>query len=118
MILADTSVWVEHFRRGDRRLAAALEDERVLMHPFVLGELACGNLHNRSEVLHLLMQLPAAHIASDDEVLAFIERRGLASRGIGLVDAHLLASSVLTPFAQLVTLDRRLARIAAELCVA
>jgi hypothetical protein len=83
MILVDTSVWVDHLRTGDEDLAALLIQSRVLMHPFVLGELACGNLRNRSEVLALLRGLPRATVATDDEVLFFIERHALMGRGIG-----------------------------------
>lgn len=92
MILVDTSVWVDYLRAGVPALAAALEEGRVLIHPFVLGELACGNLKNRSEVLQLLGDLPAAPTATDPEALRFIEERGLMGRGIGYVDVHLLAA--------------------------
>lgn len=115
MILADTSVWIDHLRKGDRALAAALDSCRVLMHTFVLGELACGNLANRTEVLRQLGELPAAPIATDEEVLTFIERRELMGRGIGYVDAHLLASAALSAGARLWTRDRRLAAVAAGL---
>lgn len=115
MILVDTSVWVDHLRDGAPALAAALEQGRVLMHPFVLGELACGNLKNRSEVLHLLGELPAAPMATDPEALEFIERRALMGRGIGYVDIHLLASVALAGTAQLWARDKRLAAVAADL---
>ena len=115
MILVDTSVWVDHLRDGTPALAAALEQGRVLTHPFVLGELACGNLKNRSEVLQLLGELPAAPMASDPEALDFIERRALMGRGIGYVDVHLLASVALAGTSQLWTRDKRLAAVAADL---
>jgi len=115
MILVDTSVWVDHLRDGTPALAAALEQGRVLTHPFVLGELACGNLKNRSEVLQLLGELPAAPMATDPEALDFIERRALMGRGIGYVDVHLLASVALAGTAQLWTQDKRLAAVAADL---
>jgi len=118
MILADTSVWVDHLRDGTPALAAALEQGRVLTHPFVLGELACGNLKNRSEVLQLLGELPAAPMATDPEALDFIERRALMGRGIGYVDVHLLASVALAGTAQLWTRDKRLAAVAADLKLA
>lgn len=118
MILVDTSVWVDHLRKGSPALAAALEEERVLMHPFVLGELACGNLRNRGEVLRLLGDLPVAPAVTDPEVLAFIERRALMGRGIGYIDVHLLTSAVLAGPAWLWTRDRRLATVAAELDLA
>ena len=115
MILVDTSVWVDHLRDGTPALAAALEQGRVLMHPFVLGEMACGNLKNRGEVLQLLGELPAAPMATDPEALDFIERRALMGRGIGYVDVHLLASVALAGTAQLWTQDKRLAAVAADL---
>jgi len=115
MILVDTSVWVDHLRDGTTALAAALEQGRVLTHPFVLGELACGNLKNRGEVLQLLGELPAAPMATDPEALDFIERRALMGRGIGYVDVHLLASVALAGTAQLWTQDKRLAAVAADL---
>jgi predicted nucleic acid-binding protein len=118
VILVDTSVWVEHLRRGEAGLAASLQAERVLMHPFVLGELACGNLRNRNELLALLGRLPRVPVAADAEVLAFIERRALMGRGIGYVDVHLLASVALSGTARLWTFDRRLAAVAAELDLA
>jgi predicted nucleic acid-binding protein len=115
MILVDTSVWVDHFRRTEAGLVEALGRDEVLVHPFVVGELACGNLHNRREILDLLGRLPAAPKATDSEVLAFIERRSLSGRGIGLIDVHLLASVVLHGTARLWTHDRPLADIAASL---
>ena len=115
MILVDTSVWIDHLRSGEPALATALEGGWVLMHPFVLGELACGNLNNRSEVLRLLGDLPAAPTATDPEALGLIERRALMGRGIGYVDVHLLASAALTGVGRLWTRDRRLAAAAAEL---
>ena len=115
MILVDTSVWVDHLRDGTPALAAALEQGRVLTHPFVLGELACGKLKNRGEVLQLLGALPAAPMATDPEALDFIERRALMGRGIGYVDVHLLASVALAGTAQLWTRDKRLAAVAADL---
>lgn len=118
MILVDTSVWVEHLRAGVATLAAALEQGIVLTHPFVLGELACGNLKNRSEVLRLLADLPRAPIATDAEALNFIEKRALMGRGIGYSDVHLLASVVLAGTTQLWTRDKRLAAVAENLKLA
>ncbi len=115
MILVDTSVWVEHLRKGMPKLATALERGSVLAHPFVLGELACGNLKNRDEVLRLLTELPAAPTATDAEALDFIKRRALMGRGIGYIDVHLLASVVLSGSARLWTWDKRLAAVAADL---
>jgi predicted nucleic acid-binding protein len=115
VILADTSIWVEHFRSGVPELVSLLERGEILQHPFVRGELACGNLANRREVLDLLARLPAAPLASDEEAVAFIEGRGLMGRGIGYIDVHLLAAVALAGSARLWTRDRRLAAVAAEL---
>ncbi|OOG24735.1 VapC toxin family PIN domain ribonuclease [Thioalkalivibrio denitrificans] len=112
MILVDTSVWVDHLRAGDADLAALLEAGQVLVHPFVLGELACGNLRHREEVLRLLKDLPRAVTATDDEVLFFIERNALMGCGIGYVDAHLLASLRLNGSSRIWTRDKRLRSVA------
>ncbi len=113
MILADTSVWIDHLRAGDKDLAALLTATKVLMHPFVLGEMACGNLGNRAEVLKLLADLPEATVATDLEALYFIERQALMGRGIGYIDARLLAAVSLSPHTRLWTRDQRLDNIAA-----
>ena len=115
MILVDTSVWIDHLRRGDLELTVALDAGDVLTHPFVIGELACGNLSSRDAILGLLRALPAAQMATGDEVLDFIERRNLMGRGIGYVDVHLLASIALTRGARLLTRDKRLGAIAGDL---
>ena len=113
MILVDTSVWVDHLQRGDAELAGLLERGSVVVHPFVVGELACGSLADRATVLELLQDMPMAVVAESDEVLGFIERHRLHGRGIGYVDVHLLASTALTRGATLWTRDLRL-RAAAE----
>ena len=115
MILVDTSVWVDHLRAGDERLVALLNSSQVIMHPLVLGELACGNLRHRKDVLALLKHLPRATVASDEEVLFFIERHELMGRGIGYVAAHLLAAVALDGGARLWTRDKRLHTVAWEL---
>ena len=115
MILVDTSVWIDHLRSGDSELVALLNNSQVLMHPFVLGELACGNLHNRAEVLVLLRDLPQADMASDEEVLFFIEEQELMGRGIGYVDAHLLAAAMLVGSVSIWTQDKRLRAVADSL---
>jgi predicted nucleic acid-binding protein len=115
VILVDTSVWIDHLRATDSDLESALTDGEVLIHSFVVGELACGNIARRAEILSLLEDLPAAREATHDEVMALIHRRKLMGRGIGYVDAHLLASALLTPGTLLWTRDKRLSRIAAEL---
>ncbi len=117
MILVDTSVWVEHLRRGLPRLVTLLQEGEVLIHPWVIGELACGHLRNRQQVLQLLQGLPLATVANDAEVLLLIERQRLMGRGIGYVDAHLLASARLS-HCRLWTQDRRLAAVALEQGVA
>lgn len=96
MILADTSVWVDHLRRGDATLSALLDEGTVLCHPFVIGELACGQLRKRQEILGLLAALPQASVAEHDELLALLERQRLFGRGLGWVDVHLLASTRLS----------------------
>jgi predicted nucleic acid-binding protein len=118
MILVDTSIWIDHLRQSDPGLVAALEGMQVLVHPFVVGELACGNLKNRAEILRLLRALPQAPIATDDEALTFIDGRGLIGRGIGYIDVHLLASVALYGAATLWTRDKRLAAVAGELGLA
>jgi hypothetical protein len=115
LILVDTSVWVDHLRRGDAGLIELLERSAVLMHPFVVGEIACGSLHDRATLLELLQDLPAAAVASPDEVLSFIDRHALHGKGIGYVDAHLLASVALTPGSRLWTRDTRLRSLADSL---
>jgi predicted nucleic acid-binding protein len=108
VILVDTSVWVDHLRRGDSYLAQALERGAVAMHPFVLGEIACGSLKDRQTILTLLGDLPSAVVATGGEVLSFIEHHGLHARGIGYVDVHLLASAALSENTTLWTRDKRL----------
>lgn len=115
MILVDTSVWIDHLRSEEPALVEALERGRVLMHPSVLGELACGNLGKRDEVLRLLGDLPAIPVATDEEAMAMIERRALMGRGIGYIDVHLLSSTALAGDALMWTRDRRLAAVATEL---
>ena len=114
MVLVDTSVWVEHFRRGLPELAGQLDGATVVCHPFVLGELACGNLKNRQEILELLQTLCTSPVAGHDEVLRFIESNRLMGLGLGYVDVHLLASARLSGL-PLWTLDRALQTAAARL---
>ncbi len=115
MILVDTSVWVDHLRRGDPGLVDLLERSAVVMHPFVVGEIACGSLSDRKALLELLQDLPPAVVATDDEVMQFIERQALHGKGIGYVDVHLLASVALTGGARLWTRDQKLRQAAAAL---
>jgi predicted nucleic acid-binding protein len=116
--LVDTSVWIDHLRAGNVVLERLLNSAAVLGDPFVIGELALGNLRQRNVVLGALRQLPQAVVASDDEVLVFIGGSRLFGRGIGYIDAHLLAAARLTPDARLWTRDRRLRRVAAGLDLA
>lgn len=113
MVLVDTSVWIEHLRRGSPTLGALLTETAVLVHPFIVGELACGNLKNRAVILSNLNELPAAPMASQEEALALVERHGLAGRGIGWVDVHLLASALLSG-CRFWTFDSRLSRAARD----
>jgi len=114
MVLVDTSVWVDHLRQGMVGIDLLLNEGQVLCHPFIVGELACGNLKNRSDILSLLQTLPNARIAEEDEVLPFIEKYGLMGKGLGYIDIHLLTSSLLSR-APLWTLDKRLGAAAAVL---
>jgi predicted nucleic acid-binding protein len=116
LILVDTSVWVDHLRKNNARLEALLGDGLVLVHPFVLGELALGRLKKRSEILGFLAEMPRAEAANHDEALEFIERHRLAGSGIGWVDVHLLASAALSGVS-LWTLDRRLSNVALRLAL-
>ncbi|MEL7353927.1 MAG: type II toxin-antitoxin system VapC family toxin [Cyanobacteria bacterium P01_A01_bin.116] len=115
MILVDTAVWIDHFYAGEPSLAKLLEHEEVLIHPFIIGELACGNLQNRQEIISLLQNLPNSSRASDQEALLLIENHALMGRGIGYIDVHLLASVLLTEGAKLWTRDKRLVAIATEM---
>jgi predicted nucleic acid-binding protein len=113
-VLVDTSIWVDHFHRGEALLQDLLTSGQVATHPFIVGELACGHLSNRSEILKLLSELPMVTAATNEEVMHLIERHKLGGKGIGWIDAHLLASALLsrTP---LWTRDRKLATIARTL---
>ena len=115
MVLVDTSVWVNHLRVGDTSLSALLQQAQVCTHPFVLGELALGNLQQTEAAFEALQGLPRLSAALDDEVLGLIARQGLAGRGIGYVDAHLITSVLLTPGCRLWTQDQRLQQVAKEL---
>ena len=114
MVLVDTSVWVSHLRKGNAKLADLLNEGEILCHPFILGELACGNLKNRPVILSYLELLPMSIVAEHEEVLSFIEDNRLMGKGLGYVDVHLLASAVLTGVF-LWTLDKKLAQTANNL---
>jgi predicted nucleic acid-binding protein len=118
VILVDTSVWIDHLRRGDARLTQALEEGEVITHPFVIGELACGGIRDRAQVMYMLERLPRAREATHKEVMAMIEGRKLMGTGIGYVDVHLLAAAALTSSGSLLTHDTRLAAAAHRLGLA
>ncbi len=117
MILVDTSIWVTHLRQGSRQLEKLLMDAEVMCHPFIIGELACGNLKNRNEIISLLQSLPMASAIEFDEFLFFIDRNQLMGKGIGFVDIHLLASAQLTGV-PLWTADKKLKSAANQLDLA
>jgi len=116
-VLVDTSVWIDFLRNGDRSLAALLESNDVLCHPFVIGELACGPLNRRAEILESLNSLPAAPAVRQSEALHFIDIHNLYRKGIGFIDLHLLASANLGRV-KLWTRDRQLLRLARNLGIA
>ena len=118
MILVDTSIWIDHLRFGDTRLADLLDRSQVLAHPFVIGELACGNLRNREEILKLLNDLPQSPVASPAEALHFIERNKLMGMGVGYIDIHLLAATALAEKATLWSFDKRLKEVASKMKLA
>ena len=114
MILVDTCVWVKHLRSGSKRLEGLLENTEVITHTFIVGELACGNLKKRKEILNYFSYLPRATSASDKEVFQLIEKRKLSGQGIGWVDAHLLASALISN-CLIWTVDKRLSNVANKL---
>ncbi len=114
MILVDTSVWIDHLRKAEEELQSLLNDGLVLSHPFVIGELACGNLKSRDEILALLVALPKAKLASHEEVLHLVSERKLYGKGLGWVDVHLVAAALLSQ-SPLWTRDKTLASVAREL---
>ena len=115
MILADTSVWVDHLRAENAEMSKLLDDVQIAMHPLIVGELALGSLWERKKILAFLDMLPRVRVARLDEVRQMVEARSLYSRGIGLIDAHLIASIFLNPPTLLWTKDKRLAGIAESL---
>jgi len=117
MILVDSSVWINHFRHPEPRLDALLVHELVFLHPFVLGELACGNLHKRAETIGFLEDLPSASIASEPEVRHLLESRRFWGTGLGWIDLHLLASALIEE-SKLWTADRAMAAVASQLGIA
>jgi predicted nucleic acid-binding protein len=118
LILVDTSIWIDHLRADNAALKRLLDVGRVLMHPFVIGELALGRMRQREMILTALSDLPRAELATDTEVLGFVDREALFGRGIGYVDAHLLASTRLSAGATMWTRDARLRSVAEKLGLA
>ncbi len=114
MILADSSIWITHLRSCDEGLNRLLDKGRVVIHPYIVGELACGSLRNRQEILRFMNALPQVPVVSHGEVMDFIDSRKLMSKGIGYVDMHLLASAVIAQ-AKIWTSDKRLEQIAREM---
>jgi len=117
MVLVDTPVWVSHLREGDIGLERLLNEGAVVCHPFIMGELACGNIKNRTEILSLLQSLPPAIQAEHEEVMRFIDNHKLMGKGLGYIDIHLLASALLTDV-PIWTLDKKLNDISAALGIA
>ena len=118
MILVDTSVWIDHLRTSDTQLVNLLNDSKVCIHPMIIGELACGNLRKRDELLSLWQQLPLVAEATHQEVLFTIEQQALMGKGLGYIDTHLLTSALLQPDTQLWTRDKRLHLAARQLHIA
>jgi predicted nucleic acid-binding protein len=118
VILVDTSVWIDHLRRVDQILMDLLDRGLVVVHPFVIGELAVGDLRPRDAVLEGLQKLRRIAVADDEEVLRFIEQRRLFGHGLGYIDVHLLAATCLTPETSLWTHDKRLSAAAEHLSLA
>jgi predicted nucleic acid-binding protein len=114
VVLVDTSVWVSHFRETHAGLVELLDNGEVVCHPFIVGELACGNLKNRTTVISLLEALPVALLVEYEEVLAFIDGHNVMGKGLGFIDVHLLAAALLSGVS-LWTLDKKLAKVAKEL---
>ena len=115
-MLVDTSIWVEHWRHRHLGLVSLLNRAEVQCHPFIIGELACGSISRRSEILELLRRLPSVPVVENEEVMTFVEHHRLMGRGVGWVDVHLLTSATLESVL-LWTADRRLATIARSLGV-
>jgi predicted nucleic acid-binding protein len=108
--LVDTSVWIDHFRRGNRQLIELIERGEALIHPLIVGEIACGHLKNREEIIDSLLQLPSAKVITFKEGLSFIEKHRLYGKGIGIIDIQILAACLLSN-ARLFTLDKKLDRV-------
>ncbi len=118
MVLVDTSVWIDHFRKSNQRLIRILENQLVVVHPFIIGELALGSIKNRSDVLNMLGSLPSTPVVREYDILQMIEDRRLFASGIGYTDAHILASALIASDIRIWTHDKRLHTISENLGVA
>lgn len=118
MILVDASIWIDHLHRPEATLVEALGSSHVAQHPMIIGELALGSITDRAVVLDLMNHLPRVQQATHDEVMGFVDERGLYGQGLSLVDAHLLAAVILTPGTWLWTRDKRLRHAAATMGIA
>jgi predicted nucleic acid-binding protein len=118
LILVDTSIWIDHFHKANQTLADVLERGDVVTHPFVVGEIACGSIRNRDEILELLGELPTALIATEEEALRLIEEQRLMGKGLGYIDVHLIASAMLTEGTSLWTADKKLRAFATRFRIA
>jgi len=116
MVLVDTSIWVWHLRQGSPRLHDLLQLSEVACHPFIVGELACGNIQNRNEIISLMQSLPMVDVIEHEEFLHFIENRHLMGKGLGFVDVHLVASALLANI-PLWTKDKKLQKVSSSLNV-
>jgi predicted nucleic acid-binding protein len=114
MVLVDTSVWISHLRYGNSKLQNLLEDSRVVSHPFIIGELACGNLSNRAEIISLMQSLPMLDVVEQEELLLFIEHNQMMGKGLGFVDVHLVAAAILAGI-PLWTRDKKLKQACSRL---
>jgi predicted nucleic acid-binding protein len=116
LILVDTSVWIKHLREGDHNLIQLLEQGLVASHPFIIGEIACGGIKNRYEIISLLNDLPSTDVLDHSEIMEFIENRGIMNKGIGYIDVHLLGSALVSE-TPLWTFDKALKKMAIQLSV-
>ncbi len=114
LVLIDTSVWIDHFRSGNSILKDLLESDRVITHPYIIGELFCGNFSHRNETLSFFNDLPICGVLDHEEIMAFIENRRLFGKGLGYIDVHLVASAFLESV-KLFTFDKKLKNVVQEL---
>jgi predicted nucleic acid-binding protein len=115
-VLVDTSVWIKHLREGDQNLIRLLEQGLVAIHPFIIGELACGGIKNRHEIISLLTDLPSTEILDHSDIMEFIENRKIMNKGIGYIDVHLLGSALVSD-TPLWTFDKALRKVAIQFSI-